>query len=167
MHAQHSKPAPGAARRVTCPLAEPAWRLPQTRPFAQGRGLALGLATALALAAGPSRAAEPSAAAAPPSARYAAGSATFCVVDPSRGFDEAGGVREGQRLLVVEAWYPVDPQAVAGRAPSQFGDYFAGDRELLLRTERTLLSGSGIAGATLEANLETISSTAIWSTTPS
>jgi len=155
MHAHHPKPAPGAARRVACPLEGPAWSLAQRRRCARARSFAVGLATALlALAAESSRAAEPGVAAAPTSARYAAGSTTFCVVDPSRGFDEAGGVREGQRLLVVEAWYPVDPQAVTGRAPSQFGDYFAGDRELLLRTERALLSRSGIAGAALEANLE-------------
>ena len=41
-------------------------------------------------------------------AQYAAGSATFCITDPTRGFDPTAGVVDGERLLIVEAWYPVD-----------------------------------------------------------
>lgn len=89
-----------------------------------------------------------------PAPRYQAGSTTFCVVDNERGFDEAGGIYGGRRLLVVEAWYPIDP-AVAERQPlSKYGDYFAGDRELLERTQRALLRRSGVAEAELEPHLE-------------
>ncbi len=97
------------------------------------------------------RAAEP---APRPAPRYQAGSTTFCVVDNKRGFDEAGGVSGGRRVLVVEAWYPIDP-AVAERQPlSKYGDYFAGDRELLERTYRALLRRSGVAEAAMEPHLE-------------
>jgi dienelactone hydrolase len=74
-------------------------------------------------------------------AAYGAGNATFCVTDTSRGFDPTAGVGDGHRLLIVEAWYPTaaatasDPTAVRTR----FGDYFANDADLLLRTERALL----------------------------
>jgi dienelactone hydrolase len=96
----------------------------------------------------------PTAAAARPAPPYQAGSTTFCVVDNKRGFDEAGGVSGGRRLLVVEAWYPIDA-AVAERQPlSKYGDYFAGDRELLERTQRALLRRSGVAEAAVESHLE-------------
>ncbi len=85
--------------------------------------------------------------------RYVAGSTTFCVVDPSRGFDEAAGITDGQRLLLVEAWYPVEPSAVEQQPKAKFGDYFANDRDLLLRTERALLTTSGFPPATIEAHM--------------
>lgn len=85
--------------------------------------------------------------------RYVAGSTTFCVVDSSRGFDETGGIMDGKRLIMVEAWYPVDAGAAQGHALTKFGDYFAGDRELLLRTERALLTTSGFAPAVVEAHM--------------
>jgi dienelactone hydrolase len=89
-----------------------------------------------------------------PAHRYEAGSTTFCVVDNKRGFDEAGGVSGGRRVIVVEAWYPIDP-AVAERQPlGKYGDYFGGDRELLERTQRTLMQRSGLAAAAIESNLE-------------
>lgn len=89
-----------------------------------------------------------------PAPRYQAGSTTFCVVDSKRGFDAAGGLSGGRRLLVVEAWYPID-LAVAERQPlSKYGDYFAGDRALLERTQRALLRRSGVAEAALEPYLE-------------
>jgi pimeloyl-ACP methyl ester carboxylesterase len=72
---------------------------------------------------------------------YEAGNATFCVKDGERGFNPTAGITEGNRLVIVEAWYPTaaaiaqDPAAVRTR----FGDYFANDRDLLLRTERALL----------------------------
>ncbi len=85
--------------------------------------------------------------------QYVAGSKTLCVVDDSRGFDETGGIIDGKRLILVEAWYPADPKAARGQALARFGDYFAGDRELLLRTERALLTTSGFAPAVVEANM--------------
>jgi dienelactone hydrolase len=90
--------------------------------------------------------------AAPP---YAAGSATFCVRDPSRGFDPTAGMQDGERLILVEAWYPID--AATGSDPAaqrtRFGDYFAGDPELLLRTERALLQTSGFAPDVVEQHM--------------
>src|SRR5687767_8882101 len=77
-----------------------------------------------------------------PGPRYEAGSTTFCVLDPSRGFDDAGGVTDGQRLIIVEAWYPIEQRAARHHPQATFADYFARDRELMLRTERTLLSRS-------------------------
>lgn len=89
----------------------------------------------------------------PHDSRFAAGTTAYCVVDESRGFDVAGGVADGQRLVLVQAWYPVEPRA-ARRFPLQsFADYFAGDRELMLRTERTLLSRSGFSEEVIVANL--------------
>lgn len=85
--------------------------------------------------------------------RHVVGSTTLCVVDGSRGFDETGGITDGKRLILVEAWYPADPKAAEGRSVSTFGDYFAGDRELLLRTERALLTTSGFPPAVVEANM--------------
>jgi hypothetical protein len=66
---------------------------------------------------------------------YEAGSSTFCVLDPTRGFDPTAGIRDGQRLLMVEAWYPVNSAIAADPAakPARFGDYFAGDPALLER----------------------------------
>jgi len=89
----------------------------------------------------------------PDQERYVAGSTSFCVLDASRGFDETGGIPDGQRLILVEAWYPVEPEAAQGQPLSIFGDYFAGDRDLLLRTERALLTTSGFAPAVVEAAL--------------
>jgi dienelactone hydrolase len=85
--------------------------------------------------------------------RYVAGATTLCVVDSSRGFDETGGISDGKRLILVEAWYPVDAKAAKGKSVAKFGDYFAGDRDLLLRTERALLTTSGFAPAVVEANM--------------
>lgn len=86
---------------------------------------------------------------------YAAGSATFCVRDPSRGFDPTAGVQDGERLLLVEAWYPIDPAAAADPSTqrTRFGDYFAGDPELLLRTERALLETTGFAADVVEQHM--------------
>jgi dienelactone hydrolase len=76
---------------------------------------------------------------------YEAGSTTFCLTDEARGFNPTGGIVDGRRLVIVEAWYPTaaataqDPEAVRTR----FGDYFASDAELLLRTEQNLLERSG------------------------
>jgi dienelactone hydrolase len=84
---------------------------------------------------------------------FVAGSTTFCVIDPSRGFDEAAGMSDGLRLLIVEAWYPVAPEAVEGQEKARFGDYFANDPDLLQRTERALLTSSGFAPETIEAHM--------------
>jgi dienelactone hydrolase len=88
-------------------------------------------------------------------AQYSAGSATFCITDPTRGFDPTGGVSEGERLLIVEAWYPVDSAFASSpsAARTRFGDYFAGDAELLLRTERALLQSSGFAPEVVEQHM--------------
>ncbi|HTV22457.1 MAG TPA: hypothetical protein VMG12_27400, partial [Polyangiaceae bacterium] len=43
--------------------------------------------------------------------RYAAGTTAYCVVDDSRGFDVAGGVSDGQRIVLVQAWYPTERRA--------------------------------------------------------
>ncbi|MBV9946139.1 MAG: hypothetical protein JOZ69_04755 [Myxococcales bacterium] len=87
-------------------------------------------------------------------APFEAGSASFCVVDPSRPWDSAGGFTDGQRVLVVEAWYPA-PAGFA-RSPqakrTTFGDYFAGDPALLLRTETQLLVAGGFSQAVIDAN---------------
>jgi hypothetical protein len=90
---------------------------------------------------------------APRPVRFAAGSTTLCVVDAARGFDEAGGVVDGQRVILVEAWYPIDQRATRHHPLVTFADYFAGDRELMLRTERNLLSRSGFAEDVIAANL--------------
>lgn len=89
-----------------------------------------------------------------PSPRYQAGSTTFCVVDPKRGFDEAGGVSDGRRVLVVEAWYPIEPSVAERRPLGKYGDYFGGDRELLERTQRALLRRNGVAEAAMEPQLD-------------
>ncbi|HXX68208.1 MAG TPA: hypothetical protein VEK07_13545 [Polyangiaceae bacterium] len=85
---------------------------------------------------------------------FEAGSASFCIVDPSRPWDSAGGILDGQRVIIVEAWYPVAPGF--GRNPGArraiFGDYFAGDPGLLLRTETDLLVTSGFSQAIVDAN---------------
>ncbi len=86
-------------------------------------------------------------------ARYVAGSTTLCVLDDSRGFDETGGISDGKRLIMVEAWYPAEPRSARGESLATFGDYFAGDRDLLLRTERALLTTSGFAPAVVEAHM--------------
>jgi dienelactone hydrolase len=88
-----------------------------------------------------------------PGQRFEAGSTTFCVLDPSRGFDDAAGVTDGQRLVIVEAWYPIEPRATRHHPQATFADYFARDRELMLRTERTLLSRSGFAEEVIVQNL--------------
>lgn len=88
-------------------------------------------------------------------ALYAAGSATFCVRDASRGFDPTAGMTDGERLIIVEAWYPIDP-SIASDASAQratFGDYFNGDPELLLRTERALLETTGFAPDVVEQHM--------------
>jgi dienelactone hydrolase len=114
------------------------------------RALQAGLIAGLVvLHATPSRAE----AIAPRPVRFAAGSTTLCVVDAARGFDEAGGVVDGQRLIVVEAWYPIDQRATRHHPLVTFADYFAADRELMLRTERNLLSRSGFAEDVIVANL--------------
>jgi hypothetical protein len=60
-------------------------------------------------------------------------------------------VTDGQRLLLVEAWYPVEAAAVEGAARrTRFGDYFAGDPELLVRTERALLTTVGAPPEVIE-----------------
>jgi dienelactone hydrolase len=86
---------------------------------------------------------------------YEAGSATFCVRDPSRGFDPTAGMQDGQRLVIVEAWYPIEVATAqaASAVPAKFGDYFAGDPELLLRTERALLETTGFAPDVVERNM--------------
>lgn len=76
---------------------------------------------------------------------YEAGNTTFCLTDEDRGFNPTGGIVDGRRLVIVEAWYPTaaataeDPEAVR----TKFGDYFASDADLLLRTEQNLLERSG------------------------
>jgi platelet-activating factor acetylhydrolase isoform II len=76
---------------------------------------------------------------------YEAGNTTFCLTDEGRGFNPTGGIADGRRLVIVEAWYPTaaataqDPDAVRTR----FGDYFASDADLLLRTEQNLLERTG------------------------
>lgn len=144
---QHDQPAPrlaGGAR---------SWSLRVARPLCShiARLGAMLLSSAVLVAhASQAPAAEPRR----PTARYEAGSTTFCVIDYRRGFDEAGGISEGRRVLVVEAWYPIDP-AVAERQPlGKYGDYFGGDRELLERTQRALLRRSGVAEAAMEPQLE-------------
>ena len=86
---------------------------------------------------------------------YAAGSATFCVRDPSRGFDPTAGLQDGERLILVEAWYPIDAATAADPSAqrTRFGDYFAGDPELLLRTERALLETTGFAPDVVEQHM--------------
>jgi dienelactone hydrolase len=84
-------------------------------------------------------------------ARYEAGSATFCVADPKRGFDPTAGVTDGQRLLLVEAWYPVEAAVAESAARrTRFRDYFADDPELLVRTERALLTTVGAPAEVIE-----------------
>lgn len=155
MHHRHDDPSPEQHRR-----AEPSRETTAARSRRGRRphGL-LGRLAAIALLTSPAwlgtlsraDAAESERRSAP---RYQAGSTTFCVVDRRRGFDQAGGVPGGRRVLVVEAWYPIDP-AVAERQPlSKYGDYFAGDRELLERTQRALLRRSGVPEAELEPHLE-------------
>jgi dienelactone hydrolase len=85
--------------------------------------------------------------------RYRAGSSTLCVVDESRGFDETAGITAGARLILVEAWYPVEAARAERYSKVKFGDYFAGDRDLLLRTERALLTLSGFAPELVERYL--------------
>lgn len=86
---------------------------------------------------------------------YAAGSATFCVRDPSRGFDPTAGMADGERVIIVEAWYPVDRaiERDASARRARFGDYFAGDADLLLRTERALLTTTGFSPELIEQHL--------------
>jgi hypothetical protein len=71
----------------------------------------------------------------------------------SRGPDATAEITDGQRLILVEVWYPADARDAAGHALAAFGDYFARDRDLLLRTERALLTTSGFAPAVVEQNL--------------
>jgi dienelactone hydrolase len=87
--------------------------------------------------------------------QYAAGSATFCVRDASRGFDPTGGIVDGERLILVEAWYPVDLAVASDPSAHRttFGDYFHGDPELLLRTERALLQTTGFAADVVEQHM--------------
>jgi dienelactone hydrolase len=86
---------------------------------------------------------------------YAAGSATFCVRDATRGFDPTAGMVDGERLIIVEAWYPVDANVASapGSRRARFGDYFADDAELLLRSERALLETTGFAPEVVEQHL--------------
>jgi dienelactone hydrolase len=86
---------------------------------------------------------------------YAAGSATFCVRDATRGFDPTAGMADGERLIIVEAWYPVDAQtgSQGGAQRAIFGDYFDNDPELLLRTERALLVTTGFAADIVEQHM--------------
>ncbi|HTV22581.1 MAG TPA: hypothetical protein VMG12_28025 [Polyangiaceae bacterium] len=86
---------------------------------------------------------------------YAAGSATFCVRDATRGFDPTGGMADGERLIIVEAWYPVEASFAAGSSArlATFGDYFDNDPELLLRTERALLQTTGFAPEVVEQHM--------------
>jgi dienelactone hydrolase len=89
---------------------------------------------------------------------YAAGSATFCVRDASRGFDPTAGMADGERLIIVEAWYPValemdSAQTGSGAQRAIFGDYFDNDPELLLRTERALLETTGFAPDIVEQHM--------------
>lgn len=74
---------------------------------------------------------------------YAAGSKTLCVVDSSRGFDDAAGFADGSRLFLLEAWYPVSPSDVEGAQVATFGDYFDGDVDLLVRSERAMAETIG------------------------
>jgi dienelactone hydrolase len=76
-------------------------------------------------------------------ARYLAGSKTLCVVDSTRGFDNAAGFTDGSRLIIVEAWYPVAMDDAAGGRQTTFGDYFAGDVDLLVRSERAMMETIG------------------------
>lgn len=87
-------------------------------------------------------------------APFEAGSASFCIVDPNRPWDSAGGFTDGQRVVIVEAWYPV-PSGFSRRPEAKrttFGDYFAGDPGLLLRTETDLLVTSGFSQAIVDDN---------------
>jgi dienelactone hydrolase len=88
-------------------------------------------------------------------AQYAAGSATFCVRDSSRGFNPTGNINDGERLILVEAWYPTDAaiSTAPGATLARFGDYFADDPELLLRTERALLETTGFAADVVEQHM--------------
>ena len=83
---------------------------------------------------------------------YMAGSKTLCVVDSSRGFDESAGFTDGSRLILVEAWYPVSPSDVEGDAPMTFGDYFDGDVELLVRSQRAMAETIGFPQARIDAS---------------
>jgi dienelactone hydrolase len=87
--------------------------------------------------------------------QYAAGSATFCVTDSTRGFDPTAGIDDGERLLLVEAWYPVDRTISTSptAALTRFGDYFDNDPALLMRTERALLQNSGFAPDIIEQHM--------------
>lgn len=59
------------------------------------------------------------AAAAPPSAPpYGVGNTTFFIHDPSRGFDEAAGVKTGVRTLITELWYPVVADVIDALVPA-------------------------------------------------
>lgn len=78
-----------------------------------------------------------------PAGSFMAGSKTLCVVDTTRGFDDAAGFTDGSRLIMVEAWYPVSPSDVEGAELATFGDYFAGDVELLVRSERAMMETIG------------------------
>lgn len=84
---------------------------------------------------------------------YEAGSSTFCVTDSGRGFDPTAGIADGQRVLIVEAWYPTTAAAVAGAARATFGDYFSSSPELLARTERALLQTTGFAADVVEQHM--------------
>jgi dienelactone hydrolase len=86
---------------------------------------------------------------------YAAGSTTFCVRDATRGFDPTAGMTDGERLIIVEAWYPVEATIASdGSAQrARFGDYFDNDLELLLRTERALLETTGFAPEVIEQHM--------------
>jgi dienelactone hydrolase len=87
---------------------------------------------------------------------YAAGSATFCVRDASRGFDPTAGMSDGERLIIVEAWYPVEAGIASDPTArrTRFGDYFANDPDLLLRTERALLETTGFAPEVVEQHMQ-------------
>ncbi len=84
---------------------------------------------------------------------YEAGSSTFCITDSGHGFDPTAGIADGQRVLIVEAWYPIDAAAAEGAERARFGDYFARDPELLARTERALLQTSGFAADVVEQHM--------------
>jgi dienelactone hydrolase len=86
---------------------------------------------------------------------YAAGSATFCVRDATRGFDPTAGMLDGERLIIVEAWYPIAAQTGSGGGAqrTRFGDYFGNAPELLLRTERALLETTGFAPDVVEQHM--------------
>jgi dienelactone hydrolase len=111
--------------------------------------------SAVALACSSSEEAEPAELGTASLAQYAAGSATFCITDPTRGFDPTAGVVDGERLLIVEAWYPVDTAVASSPSATRtrFGDYFRGDADLLLRTERALLTNSGFAPEVIEQHM--------------